>query len=139
MELLIVLLTCRWWWRCWWCTYWNWTNDELIGGYTVTVGGGGANHPLHSPGPSYDGNPSSFGSITALGGGNGGGYPHPIIHIDKEDLVDLVVEPRESDDSPPDRGGASPPGGSGASGKGIRRIWRTSRTYSPGNKQFVVK
>ena len=96
--------------------------------------------PSTPPGPSYNGNPSSFGSITALGGGNGGGYPNPIIHIDKEDLVDLVVEPRgirltvllievvlvRQVDL--EHLGQGNPGGYGG----------CIRTYSPGNKPFVA-
>ena len=107
------------------------------GGFTVTIGGGGAYLPTSGqPGPSYDGNPSSFGSLTALGGGNGGGYPQP-------NNTYRQGRPGGSgggtagnpDDSPPDRGGASPPGGSGVPGQGNPGGYGgTSRYWSPGSK-----
>ena len=72
------------------------------------------------PGPSYDGNSSSFGSITALGGGNGGGYPRPNnVYRQGRPGGSGGGSAGNPTDSPPDRGGASPPGGSGASGQGI--------------------
>ena len=109
------------------------------GSFTITIGGGGAYLPTSTPpGPSYDGNPSSFGSLTAIGGGGGGGYPHP-------NNTYRQGRPGGSgggtagnpDDSPPDRGGASPPGGSGTPGQGNPGGYGgNARYYSPGNKQF---
>ena len=113
------------------------TMNISSGGHTITLGGGGANMPSSGyPSPSYNGNPSSFGSFTALGGGNGGGYPQP-------DNTYRIGRPGGSGggtvgnptDSPPDRGGGSPPGGSGASGQGNPGgFGGTSRYWSPSSK-----
>ncbi len=113
------------------------TMSRPSGTFTVTVGAGGAQIPYNtSPSPSYNGNPSSFGSQTAIGGGNGGGYPQPNNSY-------RVGRPGGSgggttgnpDDSPPDRGGGSPPGGSGTPGQGNPGgQGGTSRYYSPGSK-----
>lgn len=107
------------------------------GGFTVTIGGGGAYMPTSSaPGPAYDGNPSSFGPQTAYGGGNGGGYPQP-------NTTYRQGRPGGSgggttghpDNSPPDQGANTPPGGAGTPGQGNPGgRGGTSRYRSPGSK-----
>ena len=110
------------------------------GSYTISIGGGGAYMPTSAaPGPSYDGNPSSLGPITASGGGNGGGYPFP-------NNTYRTGRPGgcgggtagHPDNSPPDRGSGTPPGGAGTPGQGNPGgQGGTQRKNSPSTKLHV--